>query len=590
MGTEFQGPIIPIETVNVICGYAPHLDVSVDALFEGVPFTTETPRRLTWSEFARIHLNIERLAGSDEQLLALGPSALEVKEIGRLSQACGLVISPQTYYSRPPHFVLPRLIPPMRVKTCSEDGWVIMELSLPGDIEPCRAVFVLIAGLARVAPKLLGLAEAEVRFEAGGHRAVIRVLPPSSRTIWARIRRPWAWFRNAGAAYHELEAQHHALQEAVHQKEQALLDRQRALDERERALRIRDRFLQSMGHELRTPINGLLNSIDALREPDDLDDPKAVLEAATSSAARLVAAVDATLSYAKVTSETLVVRPVPARPADVLHAVAKRLAALARGASVDLRAQALPGAEVWRLFDDSHAQRALGELIRNAIQVSKPGQSVEVISRLEDDCIVFEVLDRGPPRPVCTQTTVLADAVEQFDLSPSNPCLGFEIAEAKAEAMNGRLALSSRPDGVNVSRLELPAGPVTNLTHLSAAKSRRVLAVDDDRINRMVAKRLLRKLNCEVAEAIDGAQAIEIIKQTPFDLVLMDCEMPVLDGWAATQRIRNELGLLVPIVAATAYASESDRLRCADAGMDDFLAKPLDSARLAVVLDKWLRG
>ena len=104
----------------------------------------------------------------------------------------------------------------------------------------------------------------------------------------------------------------------------------------------------------------------------------------------------------------------------------------------------------------------------------------------------------------------------------------------------------------------------------------------------MVAKRILRKLNCDVREAGDGAQAIEALKAATFDLVLMDCEMPILDGWAATKRIRTELGLSVPIVAATAYASEADRIRCAEAGMDDFLAKPLDSSRLQVVLDRWL--
>ena len=92
----------PSKPSRAPCGYAPHLAVSVDTLFAGVPFEAETPRRLTWPEFAKVHQTIERLAGSDERLLALGPTVLNVDAVRRLSKACALVLSPRAYYLRPP--------------------------------------------------------------------------------------------------------------------------------------------------------------------------------------------------------------------------------------------------------------------------------------------------------------------------------------------------------------------------------------------------------------------------------------------------------------------------------------------------------
>ena len=360
----------------------------------------------------------------------------------------------------------------MRVDTYNDGKWVVMDLSLPDDAEPCRSAFVLIAGISRVVPTLMGFEEATVEYEADGRRGLIRVLPPTSKTIWARAKRVWSWLRNTTAAYEELEAQQLALRAAIREKEAALLDRQRALDERARALHVRDRFLQSMGHELRTPINGLLNGIDALRDPDDLDDLKAVLDATTASAARLVAAVDATLSYAKVTSETLVAKPVPARPSDVLRAVCTTASALARGACVDLRTHSEPSSQVWLSFDNIHVARAVGELIRNAIQVSEPGQIVDVHCRVAEERLTFEVIDRGPKRSTTIESIRRHAEIDDVDLSPANLNLGFEVALAKATAMNGHLELLS-VEGVNVARMELPAVPVEDPSRRNGPATRR---------------------------------------------------------------------------------------------------------------------
>jgi CheY-like chemotaxis protein len=114
----------------------------------------------------------------------------------------------------------------------------------------------------------------------------------------------------------------------------------------------------------------------------------------------------------------------------------------------------------------------------------------------------------------------------------------------------------------------------------------RVLLVDDDRVNRMVGRRLLTQLGCQVVLAEDGLDALDKYDAAT-DLVLMDCEMPQLDGWSATRRLRDEQSSKTPIVAVTAYTSQEDRRRCYDAGMDDFVPKPLSREALSAVIDRW---
>ena len=577
--------MVPAEAVVSLPDIAAAIGVSLDASFDGVAYAPRSGQPMSWADFARVHDNLAKLAGSDEALLRAAPSVFKTTEVRRLMQACALIVSPRMYFLRSPMLILPRLIPQLTVRTRYDGEWVVMELSLPEHIAPCRSLFVILAGISRIAPRFQGLPDAVVQYDAAGHSATVRVLPPPSKTIWAKLRRSWSWLANTTAAFDELEVQQNALREAIQDREVALAERQRALDEKERALRVRDRFLQNMGHELRTPINGLLNSIHALRDDDEASDARDLLEVANTSAARLVAALEATLSYAKVTSEHVVATRTSARPIDTLRVVAAQSSALAQGTGVQIRMTARAGSDAWWCYDDAHTQRALTELVRQAIQVSGRGQTIEVIGRVAHQDLTFEILDRGAGQ--YPASTTAGDGLADPDKpSLTDGSMAFEIVRAKVAAMQGEFGVRDRAGGGTSARIRIPVTPADPPS--SGQQRRRVLTVDDDRVNRMVASRLLRRLGCQVREAIDGAEALETLRRESIDLVLMDCEMPVLDGWEATRRIRDELGLSIPIIAATAYASQADRLRCSAAGMDGFLAKPLDAARLDVVLNKWL--
>jgi CheY-like chemotaxis protein len=123
---------------------------------------------------------------------------------------------------------------------------------------------------------------------------------------------------------------------------------------------------------------------------------------------------------------------------------------------------------------------------------------------------------------------------------------------------------------------------------VAARTPRRVLVVDDNAVNRLVATRMLAKLGCEVVEAVNGHDAVARAATTELALILMDCQMPELDGYEATQQIRRaETSRRVPIVAMTANAMEGDRDRCLLAGMDDYIAKPVTVAGLTGMLEHW---
>ncbi len=168
---------------------------------------------------------------------------------------------------------------------------------------------------------------------------------------------------------------------------------------------------------------------------------------------------------------------------------------------------------------------------------------------------------------------------------------GYLTAPLRPSQLRGCLALV-------LGRKEAPpAGPVPGLVTrhtVSEARRRRVrlLLAEDNAINQLVAVKMLEKMGYRVDVAANGQEALAAVRDLPYDLVLMDCQMPEMDGFEATRHIRDPqsavLNHQVPVIAMTAYAMKSDREKCLEAGMDDYLSKPVQAAQLAVVLERWL--
>jgi CheY-like chemotaxis protein len=214
----------------------------------------------------------------------------------------------------------------------------------------------------------------------------------------------------------------------------------------------------------------------------------------------------------------------------------------------------------------------------------------------DDDRLYFEVMDSGIGIPPEKQHLLFQDFA-QISTSTSRQYggtgLGLAISQRLVEAMSGTIGVISVPERGSTFWFTacLPAtdAPETLTRHVVKAISRRVLVVDDNHINQIVLQSLLKKDGHEVVLVSDGAQAVEAVQAGDFDLVLMDMQMPVMNGIDATRAIRL-LGNSVrdiPIVALTANAMTEDVHRCHDAGMNDHLAKPIDRELLQHALDVW---
>jgi CheY-like chemotaxis protein len=282
------------------------------------------------------------------------------------------------------------------------------------------------------------------------------------------------------------------------------------------------------------------------------------------------------------------------------------LAPLAHAKQLDFRWRVDPALDRDVGGDPLRVRQALSNLVGNALKFTSAG-FVDVEVTAAGEFAFFAVSDSGPGIDEANVAMIFDDFV-QGDTSTSRRFggtgLGLAIARRLSAAMGGDVAVQSTPGtGSTFSftvKLAEPPAPesVPVATRIApppsppgAARAYRVLLVEDDRINQFVSVRLLEKMGLVVEVVDNGHEAVSRVISGAFDLVLMDCQMPELDGYEATRRVRaaeSVHGRRVPIVALTANALSSDRARCLEAGMDDYLAKPLRSSDLQRVLGRWL--
>ncbi|HEX6733554.1 MAG TPA: ATP-binding protein, partial [Azonexus sp.] len=260
------------------------------------------------------------------------------------------------------------------------------------------------------------------------------------------------------------------------------------------------------------------------------------------------------------------------------------------------------------LGDPGRLRQILINLVGNAVKFTEAG-SVEVsvaahpAELAEEVRLVFTVRDSGIGMPPETVANLFSPFV-QGDASTTRRFggtgLGLSICKRLIDMMGGRIDVESQPGAGSTFRVDLPfavaAAPLPLPTPAAdtPAGDLRVLLVEDNVINRKVAEALLGKLHCRCTSAVNGAEALARLAAEPFDLILMDCQMPVMDGFEATRRLRaGEAGALaasLPVIAMTANAMQGDREQCLAAGMDDYLAKPVSRDELAAALTRWTSG
>ena len=370
----------------------------------------------------------------------------------------------------------------------------------------------------------------------------------------------------------------------------------------EAASSAKDLFLAAMSHELRTPLNGILGMVQQLGRSCLTSSQRHYLKTISCSGQQLLTVINQVLDYSKIESSELVLYPVVTDLASIMTQVSKICSdQLLSDPNVEFHIQISPDIPLV-IVDDIRLKQVLINLVNNALKFTHQGQInliLECRSTLGKFCeLTFKVADTGIGISE-ERIEHIFDPFIQHSFSTTREYagtgLGLSICKQLVEKMGGTINVTSQPNVgsqfmINLS-LDISNDIIVGKEHsleekschdASIIKGKRILIVDDIALNREIIRMPLEELDTQLYLAENGAQAVEIFKVHDIDFILMDCLMPVMDGFDATKAIRKmEVnGNRVPIFAVTASVSEEITLACKLAGMDEVMLKPFDFEQL----------
>jgi len=384
-----------------------------------------------------------------------------------------------------------------------------------------------------------------------------------------------------------------------------MLEKKRAED----ASRAKSQFLANMSHEIRTPMNGVIGMINSL-----LNDPlntkqhdKAIL--VKNSAESLLSIINDILDFSKIEAGKLSLELRDFEFSELLDSITQIQKIEAEEKGLKFICSIDPVESTWFKADPNRIRQIFTNLISNAIKFTDKGEvRVSVIFKVIDSkksCMKVTVSDTGIGID-SDQKQVLFEQFSQMDSSNTRSFggtgLGLSISKQLVELMGGTISIDGQlGEGTQVQftldldhaekqDVLLNKGESISLVHLRDGITK-VLIVEDNKVNQQVAKDILEHIGVEVTLVNNGEEALTVLKSELFDLILMDCQMPVLDGYEATRLIRLDPTMLnssIPIIAMTASAMLGDKEKCINVGMNDYIAKPVSPQNIHQVLLKWL--
>ncbi|WP_268801369.1 PAS domain-containing hybrid sensor histidine kinase/response regulator [Sphingomonas sp. Root710] len=373
-----------------------------------------------------------------------------------------------------------------------------------------------------------------------------------------------------------------------------------ARDQARAAERAKAELLAVMSHEIRTPMNGLLNSVDALRRNPDEAQRRPLLDALNQSVSSVMSVVDDMLDYSRVESGRVVIESVNFDLKAAIRTMADLFEGMAGAKGLALEMHGLDGEPVPVRGDSARLQQLLSNLVSNAIKFTEAGSVTIGLSptRSDDEADYWMIIIRDSGRGIGQETLGrIFSRGEQVDAArmrlQGGTGLGLAISQQLAEAMGGSIAVSSDPAKGTTFSVEIPFkradGPA--IVEEAATGPLNILLAEDNPINRRLMAGLLTREGHQVVAVEDGRKALGAIAAQPFDLVLMDMQMPELDGISATRAIRalDPPACDTPILAISADSQPDRRRIYFEAGIDSFLAKPIVSGQLLDMIAKMRR-
>lgn len=395
----------------------------------------------------------------------------------------------------------------------------------------------------------------------------------------------------------------------------------RMKEQAESADRAKTAFLANMSHEIRTPMNGVIGALAMLSDEHLSARDKLFVKSARDSARNLLHILNEILDFAKLDAQKMRLSPQPFNPRELISGVAHAFQATAEQKGLRIRADlgALPDEVRSVTGDEGKLRQVLLNLTSNAVKFTASGEVVIGLGvrRMSDGLarMTFDVSDTG--------VGIAAESLDKLfqpffqvetgsNRSHGGTGLGLAICKQIIDEMGGQISVRSMP-GIGTTfevSLELPYSTELPLlqepppadsgfkdTQPSAMDGLRlqgeVLLVEDNEVNAFIATMTLESLGLSCRHARNGQVAVDMFRQHAFDAVLMDCEMPVMDGYEAMRHIRaieaeDTARERTPVIALTAHAMSGDREVCLQGGMDDYLTKPFDREALATMLSRWL--
>jgi signal transduction histidine kinase/CheY-like chemotaxis protein len=403
----------------------------------------------------------------------------------------------------------------------------------------------------------------------------------------------------------ELENMNRELTEEIDYVKRMEQELKLAKDKAEEMSQAKGEFLANMSHEIRTPMNGVIGTLQLLSDTKLGAAQQEYVDTAHKSAHSLLTILNDILDLSKIEAGKLNIELIPLDIREIvselitLHSMTAEEKVIRLYADID---EQLPQVLIG---DPTRIRQILANLISNALKFTEKGHVLVKISVVSSDDNNADIRMAVEDTGVGIREEIKDRLFNEFTQADGSTTrkyggtgLGLAIVKQLVEMMHGQFGVESVPgEGstfwfrvtLGVSAEQTIKQPFEHELELTGNLSGHVLLVEDNPINQMVAQKMLEKIGIKATLAADGQEALDMLEQDEFDAVLMDCQMPVMDGYEATRRIREQDALLkLPVIAMTANVMEGDREKCIEAGMNDYIGKPFVEMDLKKTLARWI--